>query len=407
MNTQKNIDFQENAFGRDCNFDFVNCSSRHLYSQQAPNVGICVQAPAMDQGGAQQQNPGLAKPSSTIMSQFCSPVSAFYATECYMGFPQYDQTPVGNPSFCSQHPKTYDSVFPSIRGSGDSFLYESVAQADTSSELRNTLQSVVKSQIGCNDYHKDTERFHKIPDQNKLLSNFAGNHFSFPFEGNQGQRAYCPPPLRQPSFSSQIEKPSPSYSLGSLSASSGNSVSSGAAVASKTRIRWTPDLHEKFVECVNRLRGAEKATPKAILKMMDTDGLTIFHVKSHLQKYRTAKYIPDPSEGKAERRTSMNDLPQLDPKTGMQIKEALQLQLDVQRQLHEQLEIQRNLQLRIEEQGRQLKMMFDQQQKKTESLWKNPDSDISPLDDPSFSVDDFEVSIAESTGNTQFPSKIS
>jgi len=25
----------------------------------------------------------------------------------------------------------------------------------------------------------------------------------------------------------------------------------------KTRIRWTQDLHEKFVECVNRLGGAD------------------------------------------------------------------------------------------------------------------------------------------------------
>ncbi|XP_059669841.1 myb family transcription factor PHL5-like [Cornus florida] len=57
--------------------------------------------------------------------------------------------------------------------------------------------------------------------------------------------------------------------------------------------------------------------------------------------------------------------------SGMQIKEALQVQLDVQRRLHEQLEIQRNLQLRIEEQGRQLKMMFDIQ-----------DSNIEWPDDP-------------------------
>lgn len=37
----------------------------------------------------------------------------------------------------------------------------------------------------------------------------------------------------------------------------GNPGSNGTVVSSKTRIRWTKDLHEKFVECVNRLGGAE------------------------------------------------------------------------------------------------------------------------------------------------------
>ncbi|KAG2394542.1 putative Myb family transcription factor [Vigna angularis] len=55
------------------------------------------------------------------------------------------------------------------------------------------------------------------------------------------------------------------------------------------RLRWTPELHEYFVEVVEGLGGKNKATPKSILQMMHVKGLRISHIKSHLQMYRNLK----------------------------------------------------------------------------------------------------------------------
>ncbi|BAF24727.1 myb family transcription factor PHL7 isoform X1 [Oryza sativa Japonica Group] len=144
-----------------------------------------------------------------------------------------------------------------------------------------------------------------------------------------------------------------------------NGANNNSNLAARQRLRWTNELHERFVEAVTQLGGPDRATPKGVLRIMGVQGLTIYHVKSHLQKYRLAKYIPDSSAdgNKAENKDPGDLLAGLEGSSGLQISEALKLQMEVQKRLHEQLEVQRQLQLRIEAQGKYLKKIIEEQQR--------------------------------------------
>lgn len=143
----------------------------------------------------------------------------------------------------------------------------------------------------------------------------------------------------------------------------------------KPRLKWTPELHHRFVEAVAHLGGPDKATPKTLMRVMGVPGLTLYHLKSHLQKYRLGKsqqaetFSDNNQEDYCE---NQNREIHFDRETGdgtqnpinesLQIAQALQVQLEVQRKLHEHIEVQRHLQLRIEAQGKYLQSVLKKAQ---------------------------------------------
>nr|XP_016468095.1 PREDICTED: myb family transcription factor APL-like [Nicotiana tabacum] len=129
----------------------------------------------------------------------------------------------------------------------------------------------------------------------------------------------------------------------------------------KPRLRWTTELHERFVDAVTQLGGPDKATPKTIMRTMGVKGLTLYHLKSHLQKYRlgkqSAKEATDNSKDGNEELfikyssflriahvvcARANLLPQLGPTATFVLSK-----------------VQRRLQLRIEAQGKYLQSILE------------------------------------------------
>ncbi|TVU09075.1 hypothetical protein EJB05_42515 [Eragrostis curvula] len=93
-----------------------------------------------------------------------------------------------------------------------------------------------------------------------------------------------------------------------------NGANNNANNAARQRLRWTNELHERLWRLLLNL--------------------------AVLIKYRLAKYIPDSSTdgNKADNKDPGDLLAGLEGSSGLQISEALKLQMEVQKRLHEQLE---------------------------------------------------------------------
>ncbi|XP_022996111.1 myb family transcription factor PHL11-like [Cucurbita maxima] len=162
----------------------------------------------------------------------------------------------------------------------------------------------------------------------------------------------------------------------------------------KPRLRWTADLHDRFVDAVTKLGGPGKATPKSVLRLMGLKGLTLYHLKSHLQKYRLGLQTrkQNVAEQRNENSGTISNFTVEEDDRGVQIAEALKSQVEVQKTILEQLEVQNKLQMRIEAQGKYLQDILEKAQK---SLALAINSNLGSLENTGMQLLNFDAALSD------------
>ncbi|GFZ21555.1 homeodomain-like superfamily protein [Actinidia rufa] len=119
----------------------------------------------------------------------------------------------------------------------------------------------------------------------------------------------------------------------------------------KPRLKWTPELHGRFVDTVTQLGGPDSYKYR-LGKSQQSETCNEIQKQEFKPNQRRDGHLS--GEVGDETQNQMNE--------SLQIAQALQMQMEVQRKLHEQIEVQRHLQLRIEAQGKYLQSVLKKAQ---------------------------------------------
>lgn len=168
---------QNHVLVNDYNFEYAKRFSQQISAQKKPyQMGVF-------EGGSQQQSLIHANPSSSIMNRIGSSGSVFYATERFIGFPQYDYQVANNPPLCPEISKNYDAQIPHYQQPGDGFYTDQSLEQASPNFV--SFQSAAKTNT-CSNIYSEKERILQL--KRKLLGDYDTldnkREVSIPFDGN-------------------------------------------------------------------------------------------------------------------------------------------------------------------------------------------------------------------------------